>query len=455
MDHRETIVPQLASERKALGNCHQNLIHDDEADCLPSKPPLLPSSHHKYYSKSVCTKSTASATYVSSDDEDDDDDDDEACAYGKDVSFLVPRRTRSSDRHKSSGTNRPLSMHPVNKGAESDPSQVIATYDSPSSTSSEGSQSRFAGIVVRDDSDLGDMCTYFDEEESVYYLTSQDTSASSCDDDATDVEKLIAESSARWKANLDEVVSKSSTAKFTYEAKTVPSALCSNQAPMYASPCLQRPKLAGSCTQPISDAVSLAREIPSPAAKRIEEQQAEIERLRDMLQAQRSQLLNGRVRNAASPGASMLSDYVDAMNEQMISRSMATSRFINPHVRLKTLNSVQKQLSNSLHLSCPADLTPETFINDSNAVTVESHEVRKCSNDVAPVEHIEVRLSHEENDDLNSCCWHDDLTVGSCFNVSNSVVEKRPDADDGTPSPIASPFRVKRAFASQHASGRR
>jgi hypothetical protein len=333
-DHRQTIASPLSAERKVLELYQQQSQFDQSHSLAQTKPPLKPSSHRKYYTKSVCTKSTSSTTYVSSDSEEED-----GSACNDDSSYIVSQKSSCSCSESASiGARKP------DKARSSRAVALIPNCDSPTSTPSESNPGRHVTSLVPIVANFPDRLLYDDDDYSVYNLTSDDSCGVTLDDDddsVSDFDKLIQESSSRWKSSTEAVVSRTSTAAFLQGSTTLPSAISKN---------LSANDVSGH-GRPSSRLTAKDKE------KLIEKQQAEISRLRGMLLA---------------------------------------------------------RVGRDTHHSSPLNSYVAMVPNDSKIVPVKG-EVRP--RDVAPFEHIEVRLMHGVDDEAGFCCnWQDDLTLGSSFN---------------------------------------
>lgn len=368
-DHRQTIASPLSADRKILDLYQQQYQFDQSHSLAQTKPPLKPSSHRKYYTKSVCTKSTSSTTYVSSDSEEEEDGSEatHACNYGDDGSDIVTQKSSCSfsespiigarKREVKSGSSRAIAL--------------ISNCDTPTSTSSDRTLGHHVTSLVPVGANFSDHVSYDDDDYSVYNLTSDDSCGITLEEDedsVSDLDKLIQESSSRWKSNTEAVVSRSSTAAFLQGSTTLPSAISKTHSTNHV-PTLSRSSLGASRSiEPIglSQSLRIERLKSSDTEKVIEHQQAEISRLRGMLLARTHQS------SALSPFGAMV-----ANSNAVESRSSETKRIVFPQVN-----------------------------DDSRARYV------------APFEHIEVRLMNDGNDDAGSCCsnWQDDLTLGSSFN---------------------------------------
>lgn len=366
-DHRQTIASPLSGERKTLELYLQQNQFDQSHSVLQTKPPLKPSSRRKYYTKSVCTKSTSSTTYVSSDSEEED-----GSEGTHDGSYILSQKSSCSCSESTSiGARKPAGK------VKSESTRSVALIPNNSSTLSTSFENpgRHVTSLVLTDSASADNLSREDDDYSVYNLTSDDSCGLTLEDDddsVSDLDKLIKESSMRWKSNAEAVVSRTSTAAFLQGSSTLPSALSKIQSPNQMS-------VLGHVGLPVS---SLAESIglsqssrferlkSTDTEKLIEKQQAEISRLRGMLLA--------RVNRDAQ--SSSLNSYVASVTN---------------------LNRFESRICETKRFSLPA----------------AKEDVR--SRDVAPFEHIEVRLMHAADDEVGSCCnWQDDLTLGSSFNVT-------------------------------------
>lgn len=336
------------------------------------KPPLKPRRHSKSVTSS--TKSTSSATYVSSDSSEGEKDDDDDSIETPDIRIRVydhhGRATNNNSwssssslaAYESTDDNSRFAMVPFQEKKKKKSRSRQPSYKKPTKSSSDD-----------DDVDpffyLGSSGFPADDDfANVYNLSSSETDSS--DDKIVDLDEMIAETSARWKTAVTAIVTNTVTATSTSKGSLMITNPDSSAAATGRSSIKSQSKPRKDSynsrghTASRPDALVASRVDESEV---IEKQQAEIEKLRAALKAQRQQP----------------SHFHHRFSTEMLVLP-ETSEFEAPHANYN-FHSFASQ--------------------DAEDITI----------DCVPLEHIEV--NHDASDPNSSHYWQDDLTVWSGFNT--------------------------------------
>lgn len=359
------------------------------------KPPLKPrrSSRHN---KSVSTRSTSSATYVSSDSSDgggrkEDDYDDDDSIEAPDIRIRIYDGSRYNDDTHSSVS----SLAQYDSATDNVDRFAIVPYPDKkkkqkkrnartTALSTSFSSKKPLQILAFSSDDEDDPFFQLDDDEC--HLSSSDTESDN--ESIVDLDKMIAETSARWKNSVGAIVGSTVTAA-TFNSNVNNGLIASQPSnntvkPAHLAAVVPPSALVvASCTTHIPPSTGVT--ITTKKNNLIEQQQAEIEALRAALKTQLHQKEPSSKSN----------------NPLLYQLSLAKNSNNSNHGLLDPVTSSTN----------PVDKLPRAEPEQDDSITV----------DCAPVEHIEV--NHDESDPNSSQYWQDDLTVWSGFNTVSGGID--------------------------------